>query len=115
MAAAASYIETKKEKKSSKKRNRIIAEVISQIVLIILSIMALFPFIWMVTSSLKSNAEIFQYPPKLLPEVPRWKNYVDAVVSVNFGRGFLNSIKLTLINTLVRYLPHPWLDTLSES
>ena len=104
MAAAASYIETKKEKKSSKKRNRIIAEVISQIVLIILSIMALFPFIWMVTSSLKSNAEIFQYPPKLLPEVPRWKNYVDAVVSVNFGRGFLNSIKLTLINTFGQVL-----------
>ena len=78
--------------------------ILMQVILIGLSIMSLFPFIWMVTSSLKGNAEIFAYPPRLLPEIPKWENYVKAVVSVNFGRGFFNSIKLTLINTFGQVL-----------
>ena len=93
-----------REKKRSKNRGSVIVTVLSQVFLIFLSFLALFPFIWMVTSSLKGNAEIFAYPPKLLPELPKWENYVKAVVSVNFGRGFFNSMKLTVINAFGQVL-----------
>lgn len=76
----------------------------TQVLLIILSAMSLFPFIWMIGSSLKNNADMFSFPPKIFPDIPQWHNYVEAMVSVNFGQGFLNSIKLAVINTVGQVL-----------
>ena len=89
---------------TSTRVKRALSVTLTQTILIVLSVMSLFPFIWMVGSSLKSNVEIFAYPPQLFPEVPRWSNYVEAVTSVNFGQGFLNSMKLAIINTVGQVL-----------
>lgn len=78
---------------------RIITITLSQIVLIFMAILSIFPFVWMIASSLKSNTEMFQFPPKIFPAVPQWSNYVKVFESVNFGQGFVNSIKLAVINT----------------
>lgn len=78
---------------------KIITVTLSQIVLIFMAILSIFPFIWMIASSLKSNVEMFQFPPKIFPEIPQWSNYVKVFESVNFGQGFVNSIKLAVINT----------------
>lgn len=94
----------KDKKSSSITTGRIVTTILTQAVLIILAIMSLFPFIWMVSSSLKGNVEIFSYPPRLLPDVPKWSNYVKAMTSVNFGRGFYNSMKLACINTVGQVL-----------
>ena len=83
---------------------RVVTVTLTQLILIVLAVMALFPFIWMVASSLKDNTEMFAYPPKVFPTVPKWHNYVEAVTSVNFGRGFLNSVKLAVINTVGQVL-----------
>lgn len=90
----------KDKKTSSITTGRIVTTILTQTVLVILAIMSLFPFIWMVSSSLKGNTEIFSYPPHLLPDIPKWGNYVKAMTSVNFGRGFFNSMKLAVINTV---------------
>ena len=47
--------------------------------LIVLSIIFLLPLVWLVTTSLKSQGEVFAYPPVWLPETLRWENYQDAV------------------------------------
>ena len=78
---------------------KIITVTLSQIVLIFMAVLSIFPFIWMIASSLKSNVEMFQFPPKIFPEIPQWSNYVKVFESVNFGQGFVNSIKLAVINT----------------
>ena len=93
-----------KKKHGSITKKKIVTTILSQALLIILAIISLFPFIWMVSSSLKGNAEMFAYPPKLFPDVPKWSNYVKAVTSVNFGRGFWNSTKLAVINTIGQVL-----------
>lgn len=49
------------------------------------------PFLWMLSSSLKAQVEIFLFPPRPLPEVIRWENYRDALTAAPFGRYFLNS------------------------
>lgn len=83
---------------------RVVHVGVTQLILILLALMSLFPFIWMLGSSLKENSEMFTYPPRLFPDIPRWMNYVEAVTSVNFGQGFLNSIKLAVINTVGQVL-----------
>jgi multiple sugar transport system permease protein len=36
------------------------------------------PFLWLVTSSLKTELEVFRYPPKWIPNPPQFQNYIDA-------------------------------------
>ncbi|MBQ0036025.1 MAG: carbohydrate ABC transporter permease [Firmicutes bacterium] len=83
---------------------KVITFTISQLILIILAIMSLFPFVWMLASSLKTNAEMFQFPPKIFPEIPQWSNYPKVFESVNFGQAFINSMKLAVINTIGQVL-----------
>ena len=45
---------------------------------IVLSVMFLFPFIWTVSSSLKTSADVVSYPPTLLPRSIQWQNYPTA-------------------------------------
>lgn len=56
------------------------------------------PFLWMVSSSLKGQTEVFLFPPRPLPKVVRWGNYYDALTAVPFGRYFLNSL---LVSSMV--------------
>jgi multiple sugar transport system permease protein len=51
----------------------------------------LFPFLWMVSTSLKTESEVFQWPPRLLPWPPLWENYREAWAIAPFGRYFLNT------------------------
>ena len=58
------------------------------------------PFLWMISTSLKTRAEVFATPPTLLPVVPQWHNYPDMWNALPFGLFFLNSIKLATLNTI---------------
>src|SRR5690554_5276324 len=55
----------------------------------------LIPFLWMVSTSLMTNAEVYTYPPRLFPDEPRWSNYREALTILPFGRFFLNTIVIT--------------------
>jgi ABC-type glycerol-3-phosphate transport system permease component len=50
----------------------------------------LVPFLWTLSTSLKTPTEVFAYPPTLLPDPVAWGNYLDAFRQVN-PRVFLNS------------------------
>ena len=58
------------------------------------------PFLWMITTSLKTRAEVFAIPPTLLPTVPQWSNYPDMWNALPFGAFFVNSLKLSVLNTI---------------
>jgi ABC-type glycerol-3-phosphate transport system permease component len=51
-----------------------------------------FPFIWTVASSLKTPAELQVFPPRLLPSVPQWENYVRLWTTQPVARWILNSL-----------------------
>ena len=59
------------------------------------------PFVWMVLSSFKPLGEIFQQPPKLLPQDWRPENYAKAFAAANFGRAFFNSFYIATTITVV--------------
>lgn len=69
-----------------------------QVILIVMAVLALFPFLWMISTSLKGSEEAFAYPPKLIPEVFRWGNYKKAMTALPFAGAYLNSLKLAVIN-----------------
>ncbi|MCD9024939.1 carbohydrate ABC transporter permease [Cohnella silvisoli] len=50
-----------------------------------------FPLLWMLSASLKSTAEIYRYPMRLLPAKPQWNNYVHIFEMAPLGRFLLNS------------------------
>lgn len=61
---------------------------------IILGLMALIigiPFFWMVTTAVKSPAEVSMFPPILWPKTIRWDNFTTAWGLAPFGRFYLNS------------------------
>jgi ABC-type glycerol-3-phosphate transport system permease component len=62
---------------------------------IVLSLMFLFPFIWTVSSSLKTSADVVSYPPRLFPRSIQWQNYPTAWNTVEFGPFFKNSLIVT--------------------
>lgn len=61
-------------------------------VLILFAFVMLFPFYWMVVSSLKSGYEIVQRPPTIIPTQPTLDNYVEVLRHVPVGRYLLNSV-----------------------
>jgi multiple sugar transport system permease protein len=57
------------------------------------------PFLWMVSASLKTNEEIFVWPPRFLPATPMFSNYVMAWEKARIGRFFLNSTVVSAVVT----------------
>ncbi|MBC7252209.1 MAG: carbohydrate ABC transporter permease [Anaerolineae bacterium] len=64
------------------------------------AIVIIMPYVWMVSTSLKSTREIFTYPPTWIPREWRFLNYVDAWRAAPFGRYFFNSLFVAVVVTL---------------
>lgn len=70
------------------------------VLLIAVAIMMLMPFVWLVTSSLKPQLQIFQYPPQWLPNPIRWENYVNALTYKPFGLYLRNTMFIVTMNVI---------------
>lgn len=77
--------------------NRLIAKALLYLLLSMGGVVVALPFLWMVSSSLKTPSEIFLFPPRLLPSAFRYKNYYDALTAVPFARYFRNSALVSLL------------------
>jgi multiple sugar transport system permease protein len=72
--------------------------------LVVIAFTMLIHFAWMLSSSLKLNREVFTFPMKWIPEIPRWKNYSDIWTKIPLGIFILNTVKLSVIATLLQLL-----------
>jgi len=59
--------------------------------LLLLALSMLLPFLWMLGTSLMTDLEVYQYPPKFVPSEFQWSNFVEAMDLQPFGRFFLNT------------------------
>lgn len=90
-----------KELKVKNRKNRVeeksltITRNVVRIFLIIWSILIIFPILWAVASSLKTNLEFGTNAWKL-PEKLQWVNYKEAWEGANFSKYFLNSLILSV-------------------
>lgn len=74
--------------------------VCSYAVLATAAVAALYPFIWVVLSSLKDNGEIYSSAFGL-PAAPKWGNYAEAWRGAKVGGSFLNSMLVCLVTLAV--------------
>jgi multiple sugar transport system permease protein len=63
---------------------RPLAAVLRHAVLILVSILFMFPFYWMVITALKDNTRVFTYPIEWLPDPVRWDNFSTAINYAGF-------------------------------
>lgn len=84
----------------SKKQSAVIASVLKYTFLCLGAFFTLLPFLWMISSALKTPAEIIKMPPVMVPEVPQFKNFSTAWSAAPFGRYFINTIIITVLTTV---------------
>ena len=68
---------------------------------LLLTLLFLFPVLWVLLSSLKSQSELFTYPLTFFPASPTLGNYRDAFRSGRFPRFFANSAYVAVVSTAV--------------
>ncbi|TDQ40686.1 carbohydrate ABC transporter permease [Aureibacillus halotolerans] len=76
----------------------------SYALLLFWSVLFILPFVWLISTSLKHEADAITYPPTLLPEVFDWTNYREVFEIVDFTRFYMNTIivtSLTVLGTLL--------------
>lgn len=96
MKSNTDYIRIEKKARIRKKTVR----TVTYILLAFWAVVVLFPFYWMVLTSLKSyGAYNSEYIPKFFTLSPTLQNYADAFTAVPLGRYFLNTILFTAVTT----------------
>ena len=69
--------------------------------LFVMAFIVLFPFYWMIISSLKSTMEYNLPIPTMFPRHVIWTNYPDAFNTANLGRLFLNTMYVGIVSTVL--------------
>ena len=67
----------------------------------IMALIVLFPFYWMIISSLKTSTEYRRAIPTFWPHEIKWMNYSNAFKTANLGRLFMNTLYVGVISTLL--------------
>lgn len=89
--------------KSKTAHNRVIYTII-YIILIFCAVLCVFPFFWMITTSFKSTAEAYSFPPTILPKRWLFSNFVNGLQAADFGRFTVNTVLLVIVNTVATVL-----------
>jgi len=81
--------------------SKIAAKVMVYVFLIAMALIVLFPFYWMLISSVKSVDEYRLSVPTLFPREILWSNYIEAFNQANLGRLFMNTLYVGIVSTLL--------------
>ena len=74
------------------------------VLIIVIALGVLVPFVWMVSSSLKNNNEVFTVPTQWIPRDFQWHNYVDIWSRIPMTTYLRNSLFLSLVITFLQVL-----------
>ena len=77
---------------------------LAHILLGFLSLMALFPFLWMVATSFKQTTVLFRWPPEFIPRSPTTANYVSLWTQSDFVYWMKNSVIISAVVTTISLL-----------
>ena len=76
------------------------------LIMIVSAVVFLLPLFWMVTTSLKTQAEVYVFPPTFFPETFRWQNFPEGWTyeSMQWTRWLVNTLTITtavMVGTLI--------------
>ncbi len=76
-------------------------EIVTSIILTPFALIWVYPFLWMVSASLKTNDEIFRAGTNLLPKALAFENFERAWVQANISQYFINTVTIAVGSVLV--------------
>ena len=80
----------------------ILGKAIVYTLLVFWALVVIFPFYWMILTSIKSYGEYSsEYIPKFFTSSPTIQNYIDAFTTVDLGGYFINTLIFTLLTTAI--------------
>ena len=74
-----------------------LAAIALHVVLAFGAFLMVFPFIWMVLTSLKDLSQAFLIPPKWIPDPFVWENYPRSLEALPFGQAYFNSFYISTV------------------
>lgn len=80
------------------------ATLLRYVLLIVLAVVTFAPIWFMATTSLKTPAEVFEFPPSLLPDVPQWSNFVALFENLDIPRYLYNTFVVSAAAVLFNLL-----------
>lgn len=80
---------------------KIVSKFFVYLFLCFMALIVLFPFYWMIISSLKDLPEYKLAVPTLFPRVIHWENYANAFKTANLGRLFMNTLYVGVVSTIL--------------
>ena len=93
-------VPTQKNRLRRKRMRQILREIGFHLLLIPAALIFLVPFIWMVSTSLKSDTQLYVYPPIWVPIPPQWSNYPVAIGYIDFFLYLRNTLWIAVMATL---------------
>lgn len=91
--------QNKKCVENNRKKNR--EKVFVHFVILIGLAFTLFPFIWLISTSLTPANEVFIWPPKLIPSKIMFSNYIHAIPRIDFFTCLKNSLIISTTTTII--------------
>ena len=76
----------------------------THLVLLLGGLLMIFPFLWQISMSLSTHAEVTSVTPTWLPDEPQWGNYPAVFEQVPFGNQFLNTAAVTVARVVGQLL-----------
>lgn len=90
--------------KHSKTKSKLVVDIIDYTILIAISIVVLIPLFWMISTALKSNADIYAWPPEWIPSPLHWENFVDAWNAMPFNTYLVNSLFIVVLGVVAEII-----------
>jgi multiple sugar transport system permease protein len=69
---------------------------------VIISVTSVFPFVWMISASLKTEATVFAWPIEWIPRDAHWSNYQEIFERVNMLVYFRNTVIISIAVTAIQ-------------
>jgi len=89
-----------RQSRLTKKGRELIYRIVIYTVMTAIALVFMIPIFWMVSTALKGRWEILTWPPTLIPDIPQWQNFAEALTRYPFDRFILNTLILVAANTI---------------
>ena len=87
-------------KQSSMRNMKRLTTILTYVFLILGAVIMIFPFVWMILTSFKTQTESMQIPPVIFPSQWNLDNFVDAVASLPFVNMYVNTALMILFRVI---------------
>lgn len=74
---------------------KITTKILSYVFLIVMIVLAVFPAVWMLSTSIKQTTELYDIPPEIIPDQPTVGNFLNVFGTSKMYQAFFNSVLIT--------------------